>query len=172
MAMMYSLSAYPADPQDKSKGKKIYARSQYDQIVTLDVLAGHIQEHGSPFTHDVITGVISAMVDCLYEQLVAGNRVDLGNFGTLQAAIRSEGVASPEDFRPATHVKSIEVNWTPSKKFRDLKNAPGIEYQFALTRREMAAAKKQAKADLLEEVENAGTGDTDTGGTPNPGPLE
>lgn len=171
MAMMYSLSTCPVDPQDKSKGKKIYARSQYDQIVTLDKLAEHIQEHGSPFTHDVITGVISAMVDCLYEQLVAGNRVELSKFGAFQASIHSEGVTNPEDFHPATHVKSIEVNWTPSKKFKDLKDSPKIEYQFTLTRRDMADAKKVVKAELLEEMEEAGP-DTDTGGTPNPGPLE
>lgn len=168
---MYSLSAYPADPQDKSKGKKIYARAQYDQIVTLEKLAGHIQEHGSPFTRDIIVGVISAMVDCMHEQLVAGNRVELGDFGTLQAALRCEGADTPEDFSTDKHIKAVEVNWTPSKKFKDLKNDPGIEYQFTLTRRDMAEAKKVVKAELLEEIEEAGP-DTGGGGTPNPGPLE
>lgn len=153
MAIKYSLGLHWVDPNDTTKGKKVYPRIQYNQIITLDKLAHHIHTHGSPFNEAVIQGVLMEMVSCIHEHLVEGNRVQLGDLGSLQATLRSKGVDKPEDFDPEAHVEAIEVNWTPSEQFKDLKNEPGIEWEYTLTRKEMKEAKKQSKQELADELE-------------------
>lgn len=167
MAIKYSLSANPTNPLKPDAGKKIYARAQYNEIIDLPALARHIQEHGSPFTRDVIQGVLSAAVDCLREQLVAGNKVDFGDLGSFYVTLRGEGVDNAEDFNPRLHIKSVEPNWTPSEYFANLKNDPDLRWEYTLTRKEMTEAKKQAKQEATESV--GGTTPPDKPGTPGDG---
>ena len=61
---------------------------------------------------------------------------------------------------------TVEVNQTPSEQFKNLKDAPGIKWEYTLTRKEMAEVKKKSKEDLAEELDTApepdqkpGTGD-------------
>lgn len=160
MAINYSLSAHFVDPSDEGKGKKVFPRAQYVNLVDLNTFARHIQEHGSPFTRDVIQGVLLAAVDCLHEQLVAGNKVNFGDLGSFYVSLRSDGVDKAEDFDPRVHVKSVEVNWDRSPFFEDLKTDKNLEWNFMPTRREMAAAKKQSKEEATADA------DAETGGSP------
>lgn len=170
MPIKYSLSAHYADPSDKAKGSKVYPRIQYDEIIKLEELARHIHAHGSPFSEAIIYGVLTEMVACVREQIIGGNRVELGELGTLQAALRSKGADKAEDFNPDIHVEAIEVNWTPSKKFKNLKGEPGIKWEYTLTRREMSEVKKVSKVEIDNEVVE----DDEAGGSGQipGGPLE
>ena len=71
---------------------------------------------------------------------------------------------------------TVEVNWTPSDIFKDLKNDPKVKYEFVPTRKEMSEAKKESKAEATQAAGNTdgsgsdtGNGDTDSPVTP---PLE
>lgn len=178
MAIKYSLSVFPVNPTDEKQGKKIFARAQYSEIVDLPMLARHIQEHGSPFTRDVIVGVLTAAVDCLREQLILGNKVDFGDLGSFYVALRSEGVEKAEDFNPHAHIKSVDPHWEPSVYFGNLKDDPALKWEYTLTRKEMAEAKKEAKKEATDSVvpgttpEGPGTGNPGGGsgsGTPGTG---
>lgn len=165
MAIKYSLSA-AKNPLNPELPKKIYARAQYNELVDLPALARHIQEHGSPFTRDVIQGVLSAAVDCLREQLVSGNKVDFGDLGSFYVSLSSEGVAKAEDFNPRTHVKSVNVNWSPSVYFENLKDDPDLKWEFVITRKEMDEARKLSKEEADKEVSGeGGSGNPDKPGT-------
>lgn len=171
MAISYSLAARPANALDKeNEKKKIYPNAQYAEVIDLSHLARHIVEHGSPFTRDVIIGVLTAAVDCTREQLVAGNKVNFGDLGAFSISLRSEGVERAEDFDPYRDVKSIEVNWAPSDYFKDLKNDPKVKYEFVPTRKEMSEAKKESKAEATQAAGNT-DGNPGTGGPVTP-PLE
>ena len=116
-----------------------------------------MQEHGSPFTRDIIVGVISATVDCLREQLLKGNKVDLGDLGSFHLLLHSDGVDKAEYFDPRLHVSDIETVWEPSLYFRNLKDDPTIRWEYALTRKEMAQAMKQARQEADEAVDGTHT---------------
>lgn len=146
---MYSLTARVADPRSGKPNRKIYPTAQCDQVVGLRQFARHIQSHGSPFTRDIIIGVLSAAADCLREQLVAGNRVDLGDLGSFYLTLRSDGVERAEDFNPQAHVRKVGVRWDPSSLFDNLKDDPGLKWEFTLTRKDMAQAKRLAKEEVL-----------------------
>ena len=92
MSLKYSLAARPTVPADKHSDKKVYPMAQYSELVDMNEFARHIQAHGSPFTRDVIIGVLTAAVDCLREQLVAGKKVNFGEMGAFYVSLRSEGV--------------------------------------------------------------------------------
>ena len=159
MSMKYSLSAHVINPGDAESDKKVFPSPQYSELIGLNKFAKHIQSHGSPFTRDVIIGVLTAAVDCLREQLVAGNKVNFGDLGSFYVSFRSEGVDNAEDFDPNIHIKHIYVHWERSEFFADLKNDPDIEWEYTLTHKAMADAKKQSKQNAT-----AAAGGTSSGG--------
>jgi len=159
MAIKYSLSARPTNPSDKHSEKKVYPMAQYAELVDMNEFARHIQAHGSPFTRDVIVGVLTAAVDCLREQLVAGKKVNFGEMGAFYLTLKSEGVEKAEDFNPSYDVKHIYVHWERSKFFADLKGDKDIKWEYTLTHKDMAEAKKDAKHDATEAAGGDDGGD-------------
>ena len=157
MAIKYSLSARPSNPSEKNSKRLIYPIAQYDELVDLGELAQHIHDHGSPFTRDVIQGVLLSTVDCIREQLRAGNKVNFGDLGSFYIALRSDGVEHAEDFNPEVHVKSIEINWSPSKLFQNLKELGGLKWEFTPTHKQMAEFRKESK-ELANESAEADNG--------------
>lgn len=167
MPIKYSLSARPTNPGDAESGKKVYPMAQYSELMDLSEFARHIQAHGSPFTRDVIMGVLTAAVDCLREQLVAGKKVNFGEMGAFHLTLRSDGVDDAESFDPNVHVKHIYVHWDRSKFFADLKGDKDIKWEYTLTRKEMADVKKESKKEATEAAgggSDSGSGGSDSGG--------
>ena len=174
MAIKYSLSARPVNPSDEKSKKLVYPTAQYDELVDLNEFAQHIHDHGSPYTRDVILGVLTAAVDCLREQLKAGNKVNFGDLGAFSISLRSDGVERAEDFNPNVHVKSIEVNWKRSTFFENLKDAGGLKWEFTPTHKQMDEARKESKESATEAAggdngpqkpgEGSGSGSTGDGG--------
>ena len=64
----------------------IYQRVVITEILTTDEFAQHIAGHGSPYTRDVINGVLMAACDCLVE-LCMDSKAVLGT--TCSAKINS-----------------------------------------------------------------------------------
>ena len=164
MAINYSLAAHLTNPSEKDSSKKVFPYAQYNELMDMNEFARHIQAHGSPFTRDVIIGVLTAAVDCLREQLVAGKKVNFGDLGSFYISLRAEGVEDAADFDPSVHVKSIYVHWERSKFFADLKGDPDIKWEYTLTHKAMAEAKKQAKLDATEAA-GGGSGSGGSGGS-------
>ena len=153
MAIKYSLSVRPSNPSEKNSKKLVYPTAQYAELVDLNLFAQHIHDHGSPFTRDVILGVLMAAVDCLREQLIAGNKVNFGDLGFFHVTLRSDGVERAEDFNPEIHVKSVEATWTRSKFFDNLKDANGLRWEFMPTHKQMAEFRKESKELATEAAE-------------------
>lgn len=165
MAIKYSLGAHLTKPNDKSSEMKVYPFAQYTDLMNLNEFARHIQSHGSPFTRDVIIGVLTAAVDCLREQLVAGKKVNFGEMGAFYVSLRSEGAESAEAFDPNVHIKHVYVHWERSEYFADLKGDPDIKWEYTLTHKAMAEAKKLQKQEVNQSLAgSSGSGGSDNGG--------
>lgn len=74
----YSISLR-ANPSDQDAPKKAYANAQYSEIMTLDKFAEHISTHGSKYNRADIQAVLIQAVDCMREQLLAGQRIQMGD---------------------------------------------------------------------------------------------
>ena len=158
----YSLAARMSNPSDKHSEKKIYATAQARQVLQLGDFARHIASHGSPYTRDVIVGVIAGMSDCLRELLLEGYKVSLGDLGSFYLSLSSDGADSADDFNPLYHIKNVNVRWDKGKNFSDLKQDADFEY--VMTREEQRLAKKAAKEALVIPGGDGGDDGGDNGG--------
>ena len=93
----YSLGLRP-NPQHEDDPKKVYANLQLNGTVSVQQLAKHIREHGSPYTRDVVIGVLTAIVDHTREFLTQGFRVDLGELGSFEPSFKQKGSVDFEHF--------------------------------------------------------------------------
>ena len=164
MAINYSLGLRKTNPSDKDSEKKVYAYAQFHEVLDIDQMADHIQEHGSPFTADIIVGMARKLMGCVREQLLLGNKVKLGRLGSFYTTIIGEGVDDAEKFNPAEHIKDIRVHWEPGKDFLSLIDSATFRYM--ATRRQQTQAKKDEKAALNESLKDGGDNEpgNDNGG--------
>lgn len=115
----YSISLR-ANPSDQDAPKKAYANAQYSEIMTLDKFAEHISTHGSKYNRADIQAVLIQAVDCMREQLLAGQRIQMGDLGTFSIHINSMGAESLETYNPAIHVEDLNVRWKAGTRFLSL----------------------------------------------------
>ena len=119
------------NPVHPDEPEKAYANIQLNGTVSLGQLAQHIREHGSPYTRDVVLGVITAVVDHTREYLVQGYKVDLGELGSFAPSLTSEGAlpGTDADGNPITalqafnsdNIKDVKVNYGMTDVFSNLR---------------------------------------------------
>lgn len=163
----YSLGLRLLNPGNTDSEKKIFANAQMRQVLTLQKFAKHISSHGSPYSRDVVVGVLTATVDCLREMLLEGYKVQLGELGAFYVTFTCEGVEKAEDFNPQNNIEKVNVRWEKGANFADMKK--DAEFNFVPTRKQQADEKKENKAALTEAVANGTSGSETSGGGTNPG---
>ena len=125
---------------------KAYGEAQTDEILSLDEFCKHIAEHHSPFSKGTIKGVLSDAVGCLREQLLAGNKVKLGDLGDFHVELATKGAKTTEEFN-TSYIENVNVRWTPGKDFKNLRS----EADFQLV------PNRKAQSEALETVKNTDT---------------
>ena len=86
------------NPTDKDAAKKAYANAQYSQVMTLDKFCYHIASHGCVYSRADIQAILILAVDCLREQLLNGQQIQMGDLGVFSNSIRSLGAHSMAEF--------------------------------------------------------------------------
>lgn len=165
MAINYSLGLRRSNPSDKNSEKKVYAYAQHNDVLDIDQLADHIQEHGSPYTADIIVGIARKLVSCIREQLLLGNKVKLGRLGAFFLTVIGEGADDSEKFNPADQIKNVRVHWEPGKDFLNL--VDNAKFRYMTTRKQQAQARKDEKTalnDSLNGESGNGSGNNNDGG--------
>jgi len=158
MPINYSLSLQSSNPLDETAKKKVYAHAQYSSLMTLNEFAEHIASHGSCFDRATIAAVLTKAVDCLREQLLLGNKVQLGDLGAFYCSLCSRGADSAIDF-VISNIKRVKVGWEPSSYFQDLIKEASFKY--VGTREAQAAARKAEKEEIETEMGNITNGSDD-----------
>ena len=158
MAINYSLAARLSKPNDKGSEKKIYAAAQYQELIGLAELSAHISSHGSPFSKGTIMGLLTDTVACIRENLLKGNKVQLGDMGAFFVTLSSEGSDSADDFN-ASMIKGVNVRWSASEEFRTLLNE--ATFRQVATRELQAQSRKEMRLAVDQVI---GTGGTDDDG--------
>jgi len=106
------------NPKDKDAAKKAYASAQYSEVMDINRFAEHIAGHGCVYKRADIVAILTMAVDCMREQLLAGQKIQLGDLGDFSMGINSLGTKTAADYNPAIHVKRLNVNWSPGTRFR------------------------------------------------------
>ena len=105
-------------PGDASSPKKWYATPVKIGAVTQKNLATQISGRSSLTSGDV-ANVLQNLVELLPQELIKGNSVQLGDFGTFRISFSSEGVDTEKDFN-TDKIKGIKVLFTPSSDFKKI----------------------------------------------------
>ncbi len=143
--------------------ERAYASVQYAGTVKLEQLATHIMEHGSPYTRDMITGVTTALVDCIREHVLRGFKVELSDLGTFKISIHCKGAESIEKFNPETNIIDAYVEYEPGGYFVDLTG--NVQFNQVVNRTIQKAAMKAFKAGRIskEQMEQIRKGELELG---------
>ncbi len=142
----YSISWMRDLSSDDENAKKVYAHAQYTDVMDLWKFAQHISEHDSKYNRSDIVGVITTMVDCLYELLLDGKRVQLGDMGIFYSSIKSTGADSMSKFSEASNIVGLKVKWRRSSKFQKIYQ--DAEFMLVPTRKGFEEAKEKMKSAL------------------------
>ena len=119
---MIDYSVYMMTPAySKDETPKAYAKNQVSEIWSLEKFAKHISDHNGGYSRGTVKGVISDMCECLVEQLLNGNKVQLGELGTFGISISCEGAESIEKFT-SKNIKEVNILFTPGVDFENLIN--------------------------------------------------
>ena len=150
------------NPTVENAVEKAYAKNQVSEIWTLEKFAKHIADHNGVYSRGTVKGVISDMCECLVEQLLNGNKIQLGELGTFGISISSVGADSIEKFT-ARNIKAVNILFAPGVDFENLLGR--AEFNLVASRFAQAATLKAEKAGEttvdLAAAKNKVTGPTD-----------
>ena len=100
------------NPMDADAAKKAYASAQYSEVMDINRFAEHIASHGCVYKRADIVAILTMAVDCMREQLLAGQKIQLGDLGDFSVGINSQGAESAAEYNPVVHIKKLNVNWS------------------------------------------------------------
>ena len=88
---------------------KVYGRVETADPMSLEQLAEHMADHGSPYSKGVIKGILSDMVHCIQEKMLDGVPVKLDDLAIFTPSVISKPAESAEKYDLGTHIKSVKM---------------------------------------------------------------
>ena len=89
---------------------KWYAFPLVEETMDLAELAKHMEEHNTGFTEAMCLGMMTAMVKCIKEQLLAGKNVKIDNLAIFSVGIRNKVGANTEaEFTVANNIAGVKL---------------------------------------------------------------
>ena len=131
---MIKLNFYKDKRQGNVNFGKVYARAKNNKPIDIDGLAKHIAQHGSPYTKDVILGVLSKISGCIRELVLDGYPVKIADLCIFTPAVTTV---------PADDVESFSL----SKKTADSESSGNIVNVHMMCRTTGEATRKKMTAD-------------------------
>ena len=149
---------------------KAYAKNQVNEIWSLEKFAKHIASHNGVFSRGTVKGVLSDMCECLVEQLLNGNKIQLGELGTFGISISCDPAESLEKFT-SKNIKAVNILFAPGEDFENLLHR--AEFNPVASRAAQAATLKAEKGnektvDLEAAKKKPSAGDNNGGDKPSP----
>lgn len=107
-----------SNPQDAEAPDKYYAKAVGNGVTDLHRLAHLIANQSTVRKADCLA-VLQALQHNISDELGQGRIVKLGDFGTFQVGVRSNGVDTEEEVSKNL-VKSAHLNFRPGRDFQSL----------------------------------------------------
>ena len=99
----------------------VFGRVVHVETMNTKALSRHIMEHGSPYTEDVVLGMLTKAESCIIEMLLQSKKVKLDGLGTLylMAENKKGGETTIDDFNPKTSFKGLHIRFLPDSTTED-----------------------------------------------------
>jgi len=124
MAISYVLTQR-VNPKDLTAPRKFYAIAKSSGEETVRQLATEISKRNGLSTADVFA-VLEAFIDLIPERIAEGKLVRLGEFGSFNLTLSSEGAEKAEDFNVSL-IKGNSLNFRPGKLIQNVLTT--VDYQ-------------------------------------------
>lgn len=94
---------------------KYYAELERKRTLSLKGLAKHIADHGTPFTRDIVEGVVTRLRNAIVFFLSSGRGIKLDSLGTLVPTIENKtgGADSAREFNVTENVVGVHIRFIP-----------------------------------------------------------
>ncbi len=123
MPIRYTLGKRSTLTASGKRKMKVCALAQHKETISIRQLAQHIHDHGSLLDHATIENVLITLSECMREEFLNGNSVNLGDLGKFYISLRNDGTDTAEKFT-SDNIKDVEIKWKPGPNFKTLrKNA-------------------------------------------------
>jgi len=106
------------NPMNVQAPKKFYAIAKSAGEITLKQLSKDISSRSTVNSSDTLA-VLDSLIQQLVKELEAGRIVRLGDFGSFQLSLSSEGAESAEKFS-SSYIKTSRIILRPGVDLRDM----------------------------------------------------
>jgi predicted histone-like DNA-binding protein len=120
MAVKYSLSE-KGNPQKPEDSKKWYANAKSAGELTFRKLSKEIAESSTTVSDTDVLAVLNDLIKILKRHLDNGEIVRLGDFGSFQVSIGSEGAETAAKFHSSL-IKTKKVTFRPGIDLKEMLN--------------------------------------------------
>ena len=141
----------------------------YAKAVSLETLsqrdmAKHISSHGSPYTVDVVMGVLEAYRNCLVEQLLESKKVKIDGLGTFYVTIANKegGEKDLTKFNISNIAQGLRLRFLPDASQEE--NLSSKEFLKKAKFVDVATLTKDNTVEDVEDNENETSSDSSQGG--------
>ena len=140
-----------------------YAKAVGVETLSLRDMAKHITSHGSPYTVDVVMGVLEAYRNCLIEQLLESKKVKVEGLGTFYVTIanREGGEKDLAKFNIGTLAQGLRLRFLPDASQEE--NLSSKEFLKKARFIDVATLTKDKTVEDEESPEGGENGSTDSG---------
>ena len=112
--------------EQRQQVQKTYGKIIYRGTLSLADMAEHIMKHGSVYTEDVVSGVITKLKTCMQEMLADGYKVKLDGIGTLYPVLSSKGVDNAKDFSANEAVTRLGISFLADQSKKSVYKASAM----------------------------------------------
>ena len=155
------------DDEKTQVNPQFEANSAYfAQAVTLETLslrdmAKHITSHGSPYTVDVVMGVLEVFRSCLIEQLLESKKIKVDGLGIFYVTIANKegGIKDLKDFSINAIATGLRLRFLPESTAEE-----SISSKDFLKKAKFVDVATLTKDKTVDEEETGGDNNGDNGG--------
>ena len=96
---------------------RYFGRILQTETLNTAKLARHIAEHGSPYTQDVVEGVLRKAESCILELILDSKKIKIDGLGTfyITGENQKHGTISIAKFNPKTSFKGLHIRFLPDQ---------------------------------------------------------
>ena len=147
-----------------------YAKAVSLETMSLRDMAKHIASHGSPYTVDVVVGVLEAFRSCCIEQLLESKKVKVEGLGTFYVTIANKdgGIKNLSDFNISTLATGLRLRFLPEGATEESISSKDFLKKASFVDIATLTKAKTVEDEETDENEVSGGG-TDNGGGTNSG---
>jgi predicted histone-like DNA-binding protein len=89
---------------------KWYAHVVQGEALDMSALAAHMAAHNTPYSVGTILGILTDMVSCIKEELLAGNTVRIDNLAIFSVGIvNKKGCEDKADYKVTEYVEAVKM---------------------------------------------------------------